>query len=83
MINLVLAAIVETQALAKVIVASLIAGTGSTVSFALTILGATRFADMRRDDRPVEAGAFAVLAALALAVSIATIVFGIVVVTTK
>lgn len=79
----ILAAIVDTGALGKVIIASLIAGIGVTVAFALTILGATRFADMRRDDRPVEAGVFAVLATLALAASVAAVVVGVVVMTSK
>ncbi len=83
MIVSVLAAIVDTEALAKVIVYSLIAGIGVTVSFALTILGATRFADMRREDRPVEAGLYGALTTVALAISIAAIVFGIVVMTSK
>ena len=83
MITTVLATIVDTDALGKVIIYSLIAGIGVTVAFALTIVGATRFADMRRDDRPVEAGLFAVLATLALAASVGAIVLGIVVMTSK
>jgi hypothetical protein len=82
-ITTVLATIVDTDALGKVIIYSLIAGIGVTVAFALTIVGATRFADMRRDDRPVEAGLFAVLATLALAASVGAIVLGIVVMTSK
>jgi hypothetical protein len=78
-----LAAIVDTKALGKVIVASLIAGIGVTVAFALTIVGATRFADLRRDDRSLEAGLFAVLATVALAVSVGIVVLGIVVMTSK
>lgn len=83
MIASLLATIVDTDALGKVIVYSLVAGIGVTASFALTILGATRFADMRRDERPLEAGLFGVLTALALAVSIAAVVLGIVVMTSK
>jgi hypothetical protein len=83
MIGSALATIVDTDALGKVIIYSLVAGIGVTVSFALTILGATRFADMRREDRPLEAGLFAVLATLALAVSVGAVVLGIVVMTSK
>jgi hypothetical protein len=83
MIAALLATIVDTDALAKVVVYSLIAGIGVTVSFSLTIVGATRFADFRRDDRRLEATLFGVLAALALAVSIGAIVLGIVVMTSK
>jgi hypothetical protein len=77
------ATLVDWSALGKVVVASLIAGIGITVAFALAILGATRFADMRRDARPIEAGAFAVVAAVALAACLAAIIVGIVVMTTK
>ena len=83
MIASVLAAIVDTEALGKVIVYSLIAGIGVTLTFSLTIVGATRFADMRREDRPVEATLFGVLAAIGLTVSIGAIVLGIVVMTNK
>jgi uncharacterized membrane-anchored protein len=82
-ISPVLATIVDTEALAKVIITSLIAGIGVTVAFSLTILGVTRFADMRRSDRPLEAGVFAVLATLALAVCVAMVVFGIAVMLSK
>jgi hypothetical protein len=79
----VLATLVDTAALAKVIVASLIAGIGITVAFALAILGTTRFTDMRQDARSIEAGAFALVGAVALAACIAAVVFGIVVMTSK
>jgi hypothetical protein len=78
-----LATIVDTDALGKVILYALIAGIGVTVSFSLTIVGATRFADMRREDRPLEAGLFAVLATIALALCVAAVVLGIVVMTSK
>jgi hypothetical protein len=83
MIGSVLAAIVDTEALGKVILYSFIAVIGVTVTFSLTIVGATRFADMRREDRPVEAALFAMLATIGLAISIGAIVFGIVVMTNK
>jgi hypothetical protein len=79
----VLATLVDTASLAKVVAASLIAGIGITVAFALAILGTTRFSDMRRDARPIEAGAFAFVGAVALAACIAAVVLGIVVMTSK
>ena len=78
-----LATLVDTAALAKVVVASLIAGVGVTVAFAFAIVGATRFTEMRQNARTVEAGAFAVLATVALVTCVAAIVVGIVVMTTK
>ena len=78
-----LATIVETKELLQSVAASLIAGIGVTTSFALLVFGAIRVADLRRDERPVLATAAGALAALALAVTIAAIVLGIVVMTRK
>ena len=78
-----IATVVDWEALLDVVVASLAAGVGITVAFSLAILGLTRFADMRRDERTVEAWAFAGLATLGLGVSCAAVVFGIILMTSK
>ena len=78
-----LATVVDTSALAKVVVSSLVAGIGLTAVFALAIFGATRFADMRREERFVEATVFAAVAAAALAGCTAAVVLGIVIMTSK
>jgi hypothetical protein len=75
--------IVDTSALLKVVVASLVAGIGVTAAFSLAIMGATRFTEMRRDGRAVEAAAFAGVALVALAASAAAVVFGLIVMTSK
>ncbi len=62
---------------------SLGAGIGVTIAFSLGILGSIRFGDMRRDRRGVEAAGFAALAAVALSVSAAAIVLGIILLTSK
>jgi hypothetical protein len=79
----VIATVVDTAALGKVVAASLIAGIGVTAVFAVGILGATRFADMRRDARPIEAALFAIMGSVALLACLAAAVVGIVVMTTK
>ena len=79
----VLAQIVDWEALRDVVIASLIAGVGVTLCFSLAILGATRFADMRRDERPLEAGFYALLGLFGLAASLAGIAFAIIVMTSK
>ena len=79
----VLGAIVDGEALWQVVVVSLVGGVGVTVAFSLAIAGATRFGDLRRDDRPVEAAAFAVVGLLGIAATLAAIVAGIIVMTTK
>jgi hypothetical protein len=81
--GLVLATVVDWTALGKVVLYSFIIAVGSTVAVSLAILGAIRFADMRRDERAIEAGAFAVLTAVTAAVSVAAMVYGIIVMTQK
>jgi hypothetical protein len=78
-----LATIVDWKTLGEVALASIIAGVGVTLSFSLAILGATRMVDLRRDGRAIEAGAYAALLIVALAVSAAAVTFGVVVMTSK
>lgn len=78
-----LGVIVDIEKLVEVAIVSLVGGVGVTISFSLAILGATRFVDLRRDGRPIEAGAYAILMALGLAISLAAVAFGLIVMTTK
>jgi hypothetical protein len=78
-----LATIVETQDLLDTVIASVVAGVGITAAFAILIFGATRSADMMRDERPLLATAAGGLAVIALLVVTASIVLGIVVMTSK
>lgn len=78
-----LATVVEWATLGKVAIASFVAGVGVTVSFSLSLMGATRMVDMRRDGRPIEAGAYAALLILGLVTFAAMVVFGIFIMTTK
>ena len=73
--------IVETRDLLETIAASLIAGVGVTVVFSIAVYGATRFADLSRDERPIAASAAIVAAVVAFLVCIAALVVGIVVMT--
>jgi hypothetical protein len=77
------AVVVETKELLETVVASLVAGVGMTFVFSIAIWGAARFAELSRSERPVAAGAAVAIAALALAVTVAGVVFGIVVMTDK
>jgi hypothetical protein len=79
----VLASIVDWEALGKVVMASFVAGVGVTLSFSIAIAGVTRFADLRRDGRVVGAAFYAVLGAAGFAVTIAALVAGLIVMTTK
>ena len=81
--SLLLGTVVDTSAILRTVVGALVAGIGTAVAFAFAILGATRFAELRRDERPIEAGAFAVLAVLGLGVTAGAVVFGLLVMTSK
>ena len=75
--------IVDWKALGEVVLYSLLAGVGVALMYSIAIVGATRFADLRRDDRLVGAAVYAVLGVIGLAVSVAAIVAGIIVMTQK
>ncbi|MEK6252435.1 MAG: hypothetical protein AABM43_10920 [Actinomycetota bacterium] len=77
------ATIVETKELLQTVAASVIAGVGVTIVFSIAVYGATRFADLSRDDRPFAATAAIVTALVAFAACIAAVVVGIVVMTHK
>jgi len=78
-----IATILDLEALYKVIVASLVAGVGISAVFGVMVYGGTRFVDMRRESRPMAAGAYGVLATLALIGFIAGLVYGLHVMTSK
>jgi hypothetical protein len=75
--------IVDWAALFKVVYEALAAGVGVTLAFSLAVAGSTRFADEVRENRMSRAVVFGVVGALGLAVVLAAIVFGIVVMTQK
>jgi hypothetical protein len=79
----VLATIVDWSALGKVVVYSFAGVIGVTIAFSLATMSAIRFADMRRDERVIEAGAFALLAVVAMAACLAGLVVGITVMVSK
>jgi cation transporter-like permease len=77
------AVVVETKELLETVAASLVAGVGITVVFSVAIWGVARFADLSRNERPLAAGAAAALAGLAVLVTVAAVVFGIAVMSSK
>ncbi len=66
--------IVDSKALLETVAASFVAGVGVIVVFSIAIVGAARFADARRDDRPAAAAIGVAIAFLALAGTAAAIV---------
>jgi hypothetical protein len=78
-----LAVIVETKELAQTVVASVVGGVGVTVVFSIAIWGSARFAELSRGDRPLAAAGAAAVTMLALAATAASVVLGIIVMTSK
>jgi hypothetical protein len=74
---------VEWGALGKVVLASLIAGVGVTLCFSLAVMGATRFAELRRAERNAGATFYAALGIAGLAATVASVVIAIAVMTKK
>jgi hypothetical protein len=80
---LLLASIVDSDALVRTVIASVVAGLGVTLAFSLGIYGAVRTAELRRDERPLAAGAAAGLMVLGLGVSLAAVTLGVIAMTAK
>jgi hypothetical protein len=78
-----IAAAIDTTALVKMAVSSLVAGVGVTVVFSFAILGAIRSSDMRREHRSAAATAYAALAAAGIMAAVAITVYGLVLVAHK
>jgi hypothetical protein len=75
--------VVEWDKIFQVVYSALGVGIAVALAFSLAVAGGTRFAEERRDGAPARAVMWGVLAALGLAVCLAAIVLGIVVMTTK
>ena len=78
-----LAEIVAVGEMAQTVVFALVAGIGVTLIFSVAIWGTARFADLSQEDRRLEAGAAALVAALALLAVLAAVVVGVIVMTSK
>jgi hypothetical protein len=78
-----LAVVVETEELLQTVLASVVAGVGITVIFSVAIWGAARFVDLSRDERPLAAAAAGVVGALGLALTLAAVAVGLIVMTSN
>jgi hypothetical protein len=76
-----LAEIVDWEALLDTGIAAFVAGVGVAFTFSIAILGASRFLEASRDQRTLEAGAFAALGLIGLLATAAAIAAGIIVMT--
>jgi hypothetical protein len=79
----IVAKIIDGHAAWQAVWTATVSGVGVTIVFSLAVLGATRSTDLRRDDRPGQAALFGVLALIALAATLASIVYAITLITTK
>jgi hypothetical protein len=75
----VIASIVDWHAILQVIWVSLLAGVGVTAAWGFALLGTTRALEYSRESRGGGAVGYALVGALGLAIVIAAIVFGIVI----
>ncbi len=71
-----IAVLVDTKALIKVVWVSLVGGVGISLAYSLVVFGVARAGDLRRQDRGVAAVAYAALAVLGLAACIWALVRG-------
>ena len=78
-----IAAIVDTNTLGKVVVSSLASGVGIAAIFGAGISSAGAFVDALRERRTAAGAAWAALAVLCVAGALGAVVLGIVVMTTK
>ena len=78
-----LAEIVDPTAVWQTIVAAVVSGLGVTLAFSIAVFGVARSVDAGRSGRATVATGFAALAALAVAISVAAVVVGVIVMTSK
>ena len=76
-----IATVVDWDALLQVIWVSLLSGVGVTAAWALALLGATRAVELGRAGRAGEAVIYGVVGVAGLAIVVAALVFGIVILT--
>ena len=75
---MILGTVVDWEALLDVVIASLIGAVGVTIVFSLAIYGATRFAEVRREERTVGAVGYGALAGAGLAATIFAVAVGLI-----
>jgi len=78
-----IAATIDWDALLDVLWTAVLGGLGVTAAYGVAILGVTRAVDFSRDGRSLEATLFGVLGAIAMVAVVGSVVFGIVVLTSK
>lgn len=75
--------VVDWGGLLEVVLASLLAGIGVPAAFGIAILGSVRAAELSREDKGLAAGVYGVVGVLAFGIVVASVVFGVAIMTTK
>jgi hypothetical protein len=78
-----MAVVINTHALVKMLYSSVVAGVGVAVVFSIAILGTTRSSEMRRAHRTAAAATYAALAAAGLLLAAAIVIYGLILVAHK
>ncbi|MGI9020627.1 MAG: hypothetical protein ACR2G3_07960 [Solirubrobacterales bacterium] len=78
-----LAAFIDTRALAETVVAAVVSGVGITIVFSVAIYGAARFSQLGREGRTAAALFYGAVGVVSGAAFTAAIVAGIIVMTAK
>jgi amino acid transporter len=79
----VIAVVINTHALVKMVYSSVLAGVSIAVVFSVAILGVARSSEMRREHRAVAAAAYTALAAGGLLIAVAIVIYGLTLVAHK
>jgi hypothetical protein len=79
----IVAEIINWNAAWQAVWTAAVAGVGVTVVFSLAVYGATRTADLRREDRPGQAAFYGAVALAAVAGTLGAVVYAITLITTK
>jgi prolipoprotein diacylglyceryltransferase len=76
-------ATIDTHLLLRVAYTAFAAGVGASLVFSLTVYGVVRSSEMRREQRPAAAASYGLLGAIGLVLTVALIVFGLILLARK
>jgi hypothetical protein len=76
-------ATIDAHLLLRVAYTAFAAGVGASLVFSLTVYGVVRSSEMRRDQRSVAAASYGLLGAIGLSLTVALIVFGLILLARK
>jgi hypothetical protein len=78
-----ISAAIDTHLLLRVFYTAFAAGVGASVVFSLAVYGIVRSSEMRREQRAAAAASYGLLGAIALALTAALVVYGLILLARK